>query len=55
MTNDADFYRYLPLEQDLDSYIDPVLLDYHCQSCKYGLREYLAGRKRKAQTFKRRD
>jgi len=55
MGNDADFYRYLPLEPNLDEYIDPVLLDFHCKSCKHRLREVRAARKHKAQTFKRGD
>jgi hypothetical protein len=54
MSNEADFYRYFPLEPNLDEYIDPVLLDFHCKSCKHGLREARAARKHKAQTFKRR-
>ncbi len=53
MSNEADFYRYFPLEPNLDEYIDPVLLDFHCRSCKYGLMKSRAGRKHNAQTFKR--
>lgn len=52
--NEIEFYKYFPLGLDLDSPIDAVLLKQICDSCKFGFMGWRAGRKHKAQTFKRR-
>ena len=35
--DEVNSYRYFPIEPDLNLYIDPVLLDFHCKSCRYEL------------------
>jgi hypothetical protein len=55
LNKEIEFYKHFPLELDLDSSRDAVLLKQICDSCKLGLMGWRAGRKHKAQTFKRRD
>ena len=53
MNSKLKFFRLFPRGIDLDSPRDMVQLEQICESCKWGIREWRATRKHKAQTFKR--